>query len=87
MEQAIGKAWSDPNTIDNFSNSWKQMLAPNQAEYPSSVSRNETKSKLLKHVTTSPGTWPDIIQKCRLQWGKKNGIVVYLHARVHEVSG
>lgn len=21
-------------------------------------------SKLLKHVTTSPGTWPDIIQKC-----------------------
>lgn len=40
------------------------MLAPNQAEYPSSVSRNETKSKLLKHITTSPGTWPDIIQKC-----------------------
>lgn len=42
MEQAICKAWSGPNSTDNFSNSWKQMLAPNQAEIPSSVSRNET---------------------------------------------
>lgn len=40
--------------------SWPQVRKKTQ----SSVSRKETKSNLLKHVTASPGTWPDIIQKC-----------------------
>lgn len=39
---------------------WPQIRQNTQ----SSVSKEETKYKLLKHVTASPGTWPDIIQKC-----------------------
>lgn len=34
MEEVICKEWSGPNSTDNFSNSWKQMLASHQAEYP-----------------------------------------------------
>lgn len=32
----------------------------------SSVARKEAEPGLLKHVPTSPGPWPDIIQKCRV---------------------
>lgn len=39
---------------------WPQIKQNTQ----SSVSKKETKFELLKHVTASPGTWPDIIQKC-----------------------
>lgn len=34
MELVICKERSSPNSTDNFGNSWKQMLASNQAEYP-----------------------------------------------------
>lgn len=60
------------------------MLPQIRQDTQSSASRMEPKSKLLKHVAASPGTWPDIIQKCRIFQGAVLPCIPLLRIKAQE---
>lgn len=52
----------------------------------SSVTRKEAEPGLLKHIPTSPGPWPDIIQKCRVLQRTVLPGIPFLRVKAHDDS-